>query len=88
MRVADQSSFKYLLDEQYNYPCHYTFKFLVGIDKREEILELLEGGVLIKERLSKHGNYVALTFSQEVHSSEDVIAVYKKVSKVKGVTSL
>lgn len=86
--MSGRSNFKHLLDEQYSYPCHYTFKFLVKIDQRKDILELLEGGILIKERLSKNGNYVALTFSCKVESSEEIMAIYKKVSQVKGVIAL
>ena len=81
-------NFKSLLDEQYQFPCCYTFKFVVAANKKTDVMGLLGEGVMIEERSSKMGKYIGLTFSQIVQSSEEVIATYRRISSIEGVISL
>ena len=82
------SHFKKLLDEQYKFPCVYTFKFVVEASQKARVLEILGEGVMVKERSSKTGKYLGLTVSRSVDSSEQIIEVYRNMSKIKGAFAL
>lgn len=77
---------KELLDNEYVWPSHYTFKFIVSVDRLGEVVEILGEGVIVKE--SSKGNYVSVTLHRLMDSSQDVIDLYAKVAVVEGVISL
>ena len=79
--------FKSLLDGQYQFPCHYTFKFIVAAKKKGEVVGLM-GEKVIQERPSQSGKYVGLTFRQKVQSSDEVVDTYSRISAIEGVISL
>ncbi|MCK5882583.1 MAG: DUF493 domain-containing protein [Bacteriovoracaceae bacterium] len=83
----DYDSFKRRLDEAHEWPCSYLFKFIVP---REQVVTLEHQTGLQHERLtpSKKGTYVSVTFHMAATSSDEVIEIYKKASKVKGVMAL
>lgn len=83
----DYSKLKGLLDEQLNWPAYYRFKFVVKTDKKHEVLEHLADHDN-SERLSKNGKYTSITACKTHKSSDDIIAVYKKISTVEGVIHL
>ena len=85
---SNGSNFKNLLDQQYQFPCYYTFKFVVPNGQKAILVGSLGEGIMVKERSSKGGKYVGLTFSQIVSSSDEVIAIYHKATSVKGVICL
>lgn len=80
--------FKNLLDQHYQFPCCYTFKFVVAADKRGDVVGRLGKGIMVRERPSRTGKYVGLTFSRMVQSSDEVIATYCGLSDIEGVISL
>ena len=86
--LGESSPFKALLDEQYHFPCLYTFKFVVGAGQKAFVLEILGKGVMVKERSSKTGKYLGLTVSRSVDSSDEIIEIYREVSKIEGVFAL
>ena len=63
------------------------FKFIVKTGLKEQILELLPGAKK-SERVSKNGNYVSVTLSQIMKNSEEIVYIYEKAYKIKGVISL
>ena len=83
----DFTKFKALLDEQMQWPEHYSFKFVVKTEQKTQLLELLEEHS-VEEKISKKGTYTSITSKKLVHSSEDVVAVYQEVSKIEGILSL
>lgn len=83
----DFTKFKALLDEQVDWPESYTYKFVIKTEKKSELLTLLEEHE-IEEKVSKNGTYTSVTSRKVAHSSEDVVAVYKMVSKIEGIMSL
>lgn len=83
----DFEKFKSLLDEQMNWPDYYSFKFVVKLEHRDNLLELLQEHT-ISEKSSKQGNYISITSRKLVHSSDDVVEVYQKVSTIEGILSL
>ena len=76
-----------LLDEQYDWPAAYKFKFIVPNDKLDELMALV-GDAEVQTRPSKKGNYISLTATKELSSAEDVIDVYERVSSIEGIVSL
>ncbi|MDD0853688.1 DUF493 family protein [Halobacteriovorax sp. GB3] len=85
--MADTQKLKDLLDAEYTWPSHYTFKFVV----KEEHIELFKETVdhdNFMERPSRTGKYVSMTFKKMMNSSEEVILLYESVSTVPGIISL
>jgi putative lipoic acid-binding regulatory protein len=83
----DFSKFKSLLDEQITWPDYYSFKFVAKTDEKHRVLELLEEHE-VSEKESKTGKYTSITSRKILKSSDEVIEVYKTVSKVEGVITL
>lgn len=83
----DAEKFKGLLDEEYNWPVDYHFKFIVKVEQLDDLRKALnepEGST----RTSSGGKYVSFDTFIHVASSDEVIAIYQKVQSIKGVISL
>ena len=78
---------KAVLDETLEWPSEYTFKFIVPVDKKENLIVLIGDGD-ISIRPSKKGNYISVTVKKHLQSSEDVITIYLRVSSIEGIISL
>lgn len=83
----DFVKFKELLNEQMAFPDYYQFKFVVKTEKKEEVLELLTEHK-VTEKLSKNGTYTSITSKKIFNNPDEIIEVYKKVTKVDGILSL
>ena len=87
MEVGDAAqNFKKSL-ENLDFPTSYLFKFIVPVDKLDDITQILSQGV-IKRRLSKNGKYVSVTSQLLMKSSDEVIAIYVLAKKIPGIISL
>ena len=86
--MQDYLSFKKLLDNQYDWPTRYTFKFIVPCDKVKNIKDLLGDGFEVLERPSRSGKYISCIVHRNISSSDEVVEVYKAISTVEGVISL
>ena len=80
-------SFKEKLEKEYQWPSLYTFKF---ISPREKVLELKSLLVKhdIREKPSRNGNYISLTFDIMARSSDEIISVYQQVHTVGNIIAL
>jgi len=87
--MADDKSekFRELLDQSYQWPDFYTFKFIVKIENRDQVVALLDGHD-VQFKNSEKGNYVSITSRLFVQSTDDVIAVYEAIAQIPGVMSL
>lgn len=83
----DTNKFKALLDEQITWPDYYSFKFITKTEQKHVLTDLLADHS-IQEKPSKNGKYTSITSKIILNSSEEVIAVYNKVSHVDGVITL
>ncbi|WPU64222.1 DUF493 family protein [Peredibacter starrii] len=83
----DIQKFRALLDESYNWPDYYEFKFIVKIDDKLLIIDKLPG-YQITETLSKKGNYVSVNARKLMKSTDEVLEIYALMSTIKGVISL
>ena len=81
------SDLKVRLDEYHEWPCQYLFKFIAPLDKVEEVEPIFEGAPF-KTRVSKNGNYTSLSGKMEMQSSDQVLAIYRRVSAIEGVMAL
>lgn len=85
----NSEKFKALLEEQYDWPAHYTYKFIVPTQNLDELKELLSHyEAEVSERPSRKGNYTSVTVKMKRHGPEEVVVVYQKVSIIKGLVSL
>jgi putative lipoic acid-binding regulatory protein len=79
--------FEERLDKHYAWPSLYTFKFIVPAEKESELKELFPNHTS-SLKASKNGNYVSITYSMMMPSSEAVIKVYKTASAIEGIIAL
>lgn len=85
--VMDLSKLQSLLDDQYEWPSQYKFKF-VGNDTHRQLLSDAVGTKPHHERPSNSGKYISYTFNVTVNSSQEVISIYQEVAKISGIISL
>jgi hypothetical protein len=85
--MQNNDKFRQLLDDTYQWPDYYEFKFIIKVEHKELVLEKLEGHTVV-ENPSKAGNYVSISSRKLVRSTDEVIEVYEIMSTVKGVISL
>lgn len=83
----DHEKFRELLDQSYQWPDYYDFKFIIKTEEKQNLLDKLVG-FSISENPSKNGNYVAVTARKLINSTQEVIEVYEGVSTVHGIMSL
>jgi hypothetical protein len=87
MDPAQYQKFRELLDESYQWPDYYEFKFIVKIDDKSLVLNKLVGYSIV-ETPSKKGNYIAVSARKLMKSTQEVLDVYEAMSTIKGIISL
>lgn len=80
-------SFKEKLDSHYAWPSLYTFKFIVPKGKEEAVRTMFPMHQP-SERSSKNGNYTSFTIQMMMPTTDAVIEVYQKASKIEGIIAL
>ena len=80
-------SFRSSLDANYDWPSLYPFKFIVPKDSVNTVLDLFADDP-VRAKESSSGRFTAFTMEMNVHSSDEVIAIYQRVAQVEGVISL
>ena len=81
------NSFRTKLDQHHRWPTLYVFKFIVPKIKVEELKSLFPQ-FETSEKASTKGNYVSITMSVNMPSSDAVIEVYQQAATVEGVIAL
>lgn len=79
--------FREKLDVHYAWPSLYTFKFIVPIEKEEDVKNLFPNHSTTG-KLSKNGKYVSITINMMMPSSDAVVAVYQTASVIEGIIAL
>ncbi len=82
-----EQEFKDLLNNQYNWPADYLFKFIVTQPHKTELIALF-GGHKVIEKPSSKGKYISITARVLMHNAEEVMEVYKKAARIKTVIAL
>ena len=83
----EEEKFRLILENEYKWPCHYLFKFIVPSDSLEDVQKIFHGHQT-KVKESKKGNYVSVTCRILIDETDQVLDFYKEVSKIKGCISL
>lgn len=83
----DNEKFKALLEESYQWPDYYEFKFIIKTDDKSLIIAKLQG-FTIHETPSKKGNYTSVSARKLMKSTQEVLEVYELMSTIKGIISL
>ena len=73
--------------EKLNWPAIYPFKFIVPIEKINEVSALFEKQDT-KTKFSRNGNYVSVTATPLMYNSEKVIEKYEEAFKIEGLMAL
>lgn len=81
------SKFQSLLDEQNAWPAEYVFKFIVPAARLDEVRHLF-GQAPLMERASRNGNYVSITATMLIYSSDEIVAMYSTAAKIEGLIAL
>ena len=88
MSASDKKKeFRELLNNQYEWPADYLFKFIVNNEFKEELIDLFKPHRVIEKPSSK-GTYISITARVSMQSAEEVMALYEKASKIETVISL
>lgn len=82
-----QEKFRDLLDQSYQWPDYYEFKFIAKAQEKDQIIALLVG-FTISETPSAKGNYISVSARKLMKSTQEVLDVYELIGKIKGVISL
>ena len=85
--MSSLESFKEDLEEEYSFPTEYVFKFIIKSSSKKDVIDLLPNAIT-KEKKSTKGKYVSITLTQFVKNSSEIVYIYEKASKIKGVISL
>ena len=85
--MTGSDSFKKSLDEEYNFHAEYNFKFIVATKEKNKVIELLPKAK-IAEKKSRNNKYTSLTMTSLMKNSSEILYIYEKASKIKGVISL
>lgn len=85
--MSSLKSFKAALEEEYSFTTEYVFKFIIKSSSKQNVIDLLPDA-MIKEKKSTKGKYVSITLTQFVKNSSEIVYIYEKASKIKGVISL
>jgi putative lipoic acid-binding regulatory protein len=83
----DNGKFKALLDETYQWPDYYEFKFIIKTDDKHLIIGKLIG-FTTHETPSKQGNYTSISARKLMKSTQEVVEIYELIGAIKGVISL
>lgn len=81
--MSDSNSFKEKLDQQYQWPSLYTFKFITPLGMVEKVRSIFPSHD-IREKPSSKGNYISLSISMMARSSDEVVEVYLRVHELGG----
>lgn len=80
-------SFRASLEANYEWPCHFPFKFIVPMEQKKAILDLFSDDP-VQARESANGRYIAYTMELYMHSSDEVISIYQRAANVPDIISL
>lgn len=91
MEPLNFDSLREKLEDGFEWPRVYLFKFIVPSDNKKiaEVESLFNSKeAQISMRTSKKGNYVSVTAKEMMMSADKVIERYKDAAKIEGIISL
>ena len=91
MEPLNFDSLREKLEDGFDWPRVYLFKFIVPSDNKKiaEVESLFNSKeAQISMRTSKKGNYVSVSAKEMMMSADKVIERYKDAAKIEGIISL
>lgn len=90
MTEEEFENFRQKLIEGMSFPSVYMFKFIVASENRSIALveNLFEAGADIHTKESGKGRYTSITAKQVVIDVDEIMAIYRKASQIKGIIFL
>jgi len=85
--VDSYQSLEDKLNAVHQWPCTYTFKFIVSTDQCQHLLSLLPAGE-VATRASGGSRYTSVTLQASVTDARAVTQVYKNVAQIPGLMAL
>ncbi len=84
------ASLKKKLEEQFDWPQLYLFKFIIPSDNRKlALVEALFGSdAQVTIRQSSGNNYISISAKEVMINPDEVVSVYKKAGSIDGIISL
>ena len=82
-----REQFKALLDEEYDWPADFHFKFIVPTEQVAALTELLKTD-RIKLKASRNNRYTSVNAWMKLSSSDEVIYVYDRIEQIPGIIAL
>ncbi len=79
--------FRRTLDENHQWPCSFTYKFIVPRPQLGHLLFLF-GNRAVHTKDSNGGRFVSVTSIQLVQSGAEVVELYRAASRIEGVIAL
>jgi putative lipoic acid-binding regulatory protein len=86
--MKDFEQLRILIDQQYTWPADYSFRFVVKMSLKGELLKLFPKNHPVVFRPSKKGNYLAVHIEYQAQSTDDVLNIYKQAMNIEGIVSL
>ncbi|MEJ2004341.1 MAG: DUF493 family protein [Cyclobacteriaceae bacterium] len=80
-------SFRRQLENEYEWPALYTFKFIVPKERIDDVRALFVKHDT-SERESSKGAYISLTSRVMAESSEHIIDIYIRANEIEGIIAL
>ncbi|HHL53484.1 MAG TPA: DUF493 domain-containing protein [Flammeovirgaceae bacterium] len=84
----DEDKFRDLLNQEYEWPARYTYKFIVPVAQATAVSALFDSAADISSRQSSGGKYTSLTIHALVQDADEVIAIYQAAAVIPGIISL
>ncbi len=91
MSQSSPEEIKALLNNSYQWPAVYTFKFVVKADLKKIALvqDLFNTNTAeISMKNSSKGNYVSISAKEVMNSADEVMKIYADAKKIEGVIAL
>jgi len=86
--TTDYTTFAQRLDTAHDWPCEYTFKFIVPHQEAIRVQEIFGPEASVRKVASRTGKYISVTSEVIMTSAEQVIAIYKQAETIEGIVML
>ena len=90
MKEEFYTNLKSKLEEQFNWPQPYLFKFIIPSDNEKlALVQALFGAeAQVTTRQSKTNKFTSVSAKEVMMSPDEVVAIYKKAEGIEGIISL
>lgn len=81
-----------LLDDEHQWPGYYEFRFIAPSETIDQVIDELNRVKGEREEISlkdsRTGKYVSVSLKKYISQTDEVIQIYQRIVKIKGVISL